>query len=54
MKRFETFYKYFYVNYRFLRLFDEVFVGFRVAVILGVVFVVLDFGGGIVGSVVYL
>lgn len=34
MKRFETFYKYFYVNYRFLWLFDEVLVDFRVAVIL--------------------
>ncbi|WP_156921297.1 hypothetical protein [Helicobacter macacae] len=34
MKRFETFYKYFYVNYRFLCLFDEVLVDFGVAVIL--------------------
>lgn len=34
MKRFETFCKYFYVNYRFLCLFDEVLVDFGVAVIL--------------------
>lgn len=34
MKRFETFYKYFYVNCRFLWLFNEVLVDFRVAVIL--------------------
>ena len=34
MKRFETFCKYFYVNYRFLWLFNEVLVDFRAAVIL--------------------
>ena len=39
MKRFETFYKYFYVDYRFLGLFDEVFVD------LGDFKRFLDFGG---------